>query len=281
MYGYSGCRRGTGSRAAAVADKIMATEALQQHLARWRVPLGFLLGAICLIFAEPRLWSILAGSIPGLLGLLWRAWASGHLRKNERLATGGPYAYTRNPLYFGSFLLGAGFSIATGRITLAILFVVCFMKFRVLIIALLMILLAIAGITVFGQSEVNRTSEKLTVVNTTDAKFTEVRNRLRDSLPFQPGEELSYEMKLSRFPIYGTIGILIFKVEEESAEKEIDKDKEKEEISSPPIESKDSLQPQMRKIYVEAKSKGLLTSLFNVKVNDVFTSYIDSSDFGV
>jgi len=105
----------------------MATESLQQHLARWRVPLGFLLGAICLIFAEPRLWSILAGSIPGLLGLLWRAWASGHLRKNERLATGGPYAYTRNPLYFGSFLLGAGFSLATGRIPLAVLFVVYYL----------------------------------------------------------------------------------------------------------------------------------------------------------
>jgi len=32
--------------------------------------------------------------------------------KNERLATTGPYAHTRNPLYFGSFLIAAGFAIA-------------------------------------------------------------------------------------------------------------------------------------------------------------------------
>ncbi len=41
-----------------------------------------------------------------------RAWASGHISKNERLATSGPYAHTRNPLYFGSFLIAAGFAVA-------------------------------------------------------------------------------------------------------------------------------------------------------------------------
>ena len=40
------------------------------------------------------------------------AWAAGHIVKNERLATTGPYAHTRNPLYFGSFLIAAGFALA-------------------------------------------------------------------------------------------------------------------------------------------------------------------------
>ncbi len=52
------------------------------------------------------------GGAIALLGVLVRAWASGHISKNERLATTGPYAHTRNPLYFGSFLIAAGFAIA-------------------------------------------------------------------------------------------------------------------------------------------------------------------------
>lgn len=105
----------------------MAIKTLQRHLTRWRVPLGFLIGAVCLVLAAPRTWSITTGALLALAGLLWRAWAAGHVRKNERLATSGPYAHTRNPLYFGSFLLGAGFSLATARLELAVLFIVFYL----------------------------------------------------------------------------------------------------------------------------------------------------------
>lgn len=44
-----------------------------------------------------------------LLGLLIRTWAAGTLHKRERLATTGPYAWSRNPLYVGSFLMMIGF----------------------------------------------------------------------------------------------------------------------------------------------------------------------------
>jgi protein-S-isoprenylcysteine O-methyltransferase Ste14 len=40
-----------------------------------------------------------------------RVWASGHIEKTKALATGGPYAHTRNPLYVGSLLLAAGVAI--------------------------------------------------------------------------------------------------------------------------------------------------------------------------
>src|SRR5262249_31142329 len=55
-----------------------------------------------------------------------RAWASGHLRKNDQLATSGPYSYTRNPLYLGSFLLGLGFTVGANRWELAALFALLF-----------------------------------------------------------------------------------------------------------------------------------------------------------
>jgi protein-S-isoprenylcysteine O-methyltransferase Ste14 len=77
-----------------------------------RLPLGFLLAALYLAFVRPTPGSLLLGAAIAFAGLGVRAWASGHIMKNDRLATSGPYAHTRNPLYFGSFLIAAGFAIA-------------------------------------------------------------------------------------------------------------------------------------------------------------------------
>jgi protein-S-isoprenylcysteine O-methyltransferase Ste14 len=94
---------------------------------RWRVPLGFLCGAVFILLARPTPLALLAGAIVSLVGLAIRAWASGHIRKNSQLAVSGPYAYTRNPLYLGSFMLGLGFTVASGRWLLAILFAALFL----------------------------------------------------------------------------------------------------------------------------------------------------------
>ena len=77
-----------------------------------RVPLGFLFAALYLAFARPTPLTLAVGVPIALTGLLIRAWAAGHIVKNDRLATTGPYAHTRNPLYFGSFLMAAGFAVA-------------------------------------------------------------------------------------------------------------------------------------------------------------------------
>jgi protein-S-isoprenylcysteine O-methyltransferase Ste14 len=79
---------------------------------RIRVPLGFVLVVIYFWLAQPSWRSLLLGLIGIVPGLVIRALASGHVRKNEALATSGPYAYTRNPLYLGSLLMGAGFATA-------------------------------------------------------------------------------------------------------------------------------------------------------------------------
>jgi protein-S-isoprenylcysteine O-methyltransferase Ste14 len=40
----------------------------------------------------------------------------------ERLVTAGPYAYTRNPIYLGNFLLGLGLSLLSGVLWLIIFY---------------------------------------------------------------------------------------------------------------------------------------------------------------
>jgi hypothetical protein len=91
------------------------------------VPLGFLCGAIFLLLARPGPVTLFVGGGIALLGLAVRAWSAGHIRKNDALATSGPYAYSRNPLYLGSFILGLGFTIASGRPWLGLLFAALFL----------------------------------------------------------------------------------------------------------------------------------------------------------
>jgi protein-S-isoprenylcysteine O-methyltransferase Ste14 len=79
---------------------------------RVRVPLGFIFALLYLWLAHPAWWSILFGGGVAAVGLGIRALASGYVRKNEDLATTGPYAYTRNPLYLGSIVIGLGFALA-------------------------------------------------------------------------------------------------------------------------------------------------------------------------
>jgi protein-S-isoprenylcysteine O-methyltransferase Ste14 len=74
--------------------------------------------ALCLglvALADPRPATFVAGCV--VVGLAWllRVWAFGHLEKNQRLVTTGPYAHCRNPAYLGSFLALAGVGLAAGN----------------------------------------------------------------------------------------------------------------------------------------------------------------------
>jgi protein-S-isoprenylcysteine O-methyltransferase Ste14 len=93
---------------------------------RIRVPLGFVFAVLYFWLARPTWRFIALGAVLIVPGLLIRALASGHVRKNEALATFGPYAYTRNPLYFGSLLIGVGFAVAARSWWVGVVLVVMF-----------------------------------------------------------------------------------------------------------------------------------------------------------
>ena len=67
-------------------------------------------------------------------GATLRFIASGYLRKESKLAVGGPYAHTRNPLYLGTFLMGLGATLSVGAYGLtAVMAVVFFFNYHYVI----------------------------------------------------------------------------------------------------------------------------------------------------
>jgi protein-S-isoprenylcysteine O-methyltransferase Ste14 len=94
---------------------------LTTALARRRVPLGFLFGAVVIWLAHPTFRTLAIGGAVAAAGELIRVWAAGHLEKGREVTRSGPYRVTRHPLYAGSTLIGAGVAIASARWTVAAL----------------------------------------------------------------------------------------------------------------------------------------------------------------
>jgi protein-S-isoprenylcysteine O-methyltransferase Ste14 len=97
--------------------------------ARFRVAAAYLL-ALLVVFLSRADARSLALALPlALIGASIRVWAAGHLDKGRILATGGPYAHTRNPLYFGSAILGTAAGMASGSAAAAIAILIYFAAF--------------------------------------------------------------------------------------------------------------------------------------------------------
>ena len=99
----------------------MPDAALAAALARLRVALGFVFGAIVLWLAEPSRESIAAGAAVAAVGEGLRIWAAGHLHKSREVTSSGPYGWFAHPLYVGSSVMGAGLAIASGRVLVGLL----------------------------------------------------------------------------------------------------------------------------------------------------------------
>ena len=91
----------------------MSDRALVQRLARLRVTLGFVFGALVLWLAEPTGATLAAGTAIAAVGEALRVWAAGHLNKAREVTASGPYRWLAHPLYVGSSIMGVGLAVVS------------------------------------------------------------------------------------------------------------------------------------------------------------------------
>lgn len=97
---------------------------LVHALARLRVTLGFVFGAIVLALAQPSGRSLAIGLSVAAAGEAIRVWAAGHLNKAREVTSSGPYRWVSHPLYVGSSVMGVGLAIACASVTVWVLIAV-------------------------------------------------------------------------------------------------------------------------------------------------------------
>jgi len=90
-------------------DRIRYNEILRQGI-------GLLLVAASAYFARPGLMLVFIGLAIATFGQVFRIYAAGFIHKNQQLASTGPYALVRHPLYLGNILILIGFSIAAANL---------------------------------------------------------------------------------------------------------------------------------------------------------------------
>ena len=101
-------------------DRIRFNEILRQAV-------GLLLVAVCAYFAKPDIGTVAIGLAMALVGQVFRIYAAGFIFKNKQLASTGPYALVRHPLYLGNFLILIGFTLAAANLYVAIGVIVFFL----------------------------------------------------------------------------------------------------------------------------------------------------------
>lgn len=94
---------------------------------KFRLRAVWVMVPLYLLFAQPTARLLLIGLLFVIPGVLIRGWAATAIRKNRVLTVHGPYAFTRNPLYLGSFLIGIGFGVASGQLWMLALFLIFFL----------------------------------------------------------------------------------------------------------------------------------------------------------
>ncbi|GMR15147.1 MAG: hypothetical protein BMS9Abin30_0768 [Gammaproteobacteria bacterium] len=89
-------------------DRVRYNEILRQGI-------GLLLVAASAYFARPGSILVLTGLAIAAFGQVFRIYAAGFIHKNQQLASTGPYALVRHPLYLGNILILIGFSLAAAN----------------------------------------------------------------------------------------------------------------------------------------------------------------------
>jgi protein-S-isoprenylcysteine O-methyltransferase Ste14 len=105
----------------------MYSEWIRRH--RRNVGIPVVIAVLLLARYEPGFLGISIALV--VIGEAIRVWASGHLRKEQVMTTGGPYRSIRNPLYLGSFMIALGFCLVANSFWVWLLvilyFVLCYL----------------------------------------------------------------------------------------------------------------------------------------------------------
>jgi len=88
---------------------------LRAFFVRRRTFLGIVVAFLLLAVAEPKPYLLFAGMGLVIAAHVLRLLSAGYLRKDEALVTSGPFAWCRNPLYVGNYLVSLGFALMSGR----------------------------------------------------------------------------------------------------------------------------------------------------------------------
>ncbi|MDD5019631.1 MAG: isoprenylcysteine carboxylmethyltransferase family protein [Candidatus Omnitrophica bacterium] len=94
-----------------------------KKLRLWLVYPTFVIYPFVARITDASLW---VGIAVMMAGLGVRFWASGYISKSRSLATSGPYAYVRNPLYLGNFILGLGVVVVADNMWLLLYYLLSF-----------------------------------------------------------------------------------------------------------------------------------------------------------
>lgn len=84
-----------------------------QEIARQLIGVALIL--VFAVTAEPTPGFAWVGAVIALIGVAVRLYASGYIMKNSELATNGPYALVRHPLYTGNVLVLGGLVLVNGQ----------------------------------------------------------------------------------------------------------------------------------------------------------------------
>jgi len=114
-------RRDRKARRGTRFSAISASSAVAVTLARLRVPLGFVFGAVVLWLAQPTARTLAIGTAIAIGGECLRVWASGHLNKARDVTASGPYRWFAHPLYIGSSIMGVGLAVIADHVAVTAL----------------------------------------------------------------------------------------------------------------------------------------------------------------
>ncbi len=105
-------------------------DVLIYFLFRRRTSFLFIGTLVVLVLGKPDIASVITGIPFVVVGESIRLWVAGYLNKMTSLATDGPFALCRNPMYIGTFLITTGYFIMANRLDIWIIGTIFFWLFH-------------------------------------------------------------------------------------------------------------------------------------------------------